>query len=583
MKLEKGNVKRCGIFLFFDKEGIVDSYIPNMLSDLKESLDYLLVVCNGYVNQEGLSQLSLYSDEVICRANMGYDVGGYREGLFYIGWRALEQYDEIVMMNYTFYGPLYPFSIMFESMEEKDVSFWGITKHHKVDPDPFHALPYGYLPEHIQSHFLVLRKDLFMNYQYRDFICNMKNPSTYLESICGYEAIFTKYFEDLGFQWGVYMDTSEYEGYSYNPLMFYAKEMVEKKKCPILKRRSFFTDYSDYLLNSCGESSAEVYDYLRKSHIYNLDLIWDNLLRLENLTSIQRVLHLNYILESYDTKFKWNRKIAVIIVVESLKRYRWYQNYLRALPLTADIYIFGTENACKQIKEECNKSKNIQVCKIDKQEFVSTLYEAVKMLRGKHYDYVGVARIMDLETIRPSSNMASWQYGDWENLFGNAAVIGNVLQTFEENPRMGLCIPPLPRYGKLLEIENDGWCGKFLEVKEYLEKQKISVNINPKQFPLAPLGGSFWIRGDLLEKMQGYLHSLDQNILLLCVPYLVQYLGAFTGIGYSDRYASIEVTNQDYMFRENNKVVFKKYGANYHTVVVDRIRSGDLRFGEDEG
>ena len=179
-------------------------------------------------------------------------------------------------MNYTFFGPLYPFKEMFDTMSERDVDFWGLTKFHKVDGDPFHAISYGYIPEHLQSHFLVLRREFFMSYQYRDFIMNMKNPNSYTESICSYEAIFTKYFSDLGFQWAVYTDSTEYEGYSFYPVMFYAKDVIEEKRCPIIKRRSFFTDYTDFLLNTCGEASVEAYEYIRQNNLYDTDLIWEN-------------------------------------------------------------------------------------------------------------------------------------------------------------------------------------------------------------------------------------------------------------------------------------------------------------------
>ena len=57
MKLDKSQVQRCAIFLFFDKDGIVDKYIENMLADLQKNVDYLLVVCNGFVDFQGLKRL----------------------------------------------------------------------------------------------------------------------------------------------------------------------------------------------------------------------------------------------------------------------------------------------------------------------------------------------------------------------------------------------------------------------------------------------------------------------------------------------------------------------------------------------
>ena len=78
--------------------------------------------------------------------------------------------------------------------------------------------------------------------------------------------------------------------------MFYLKDLIIDKRCPIVKRRSFFTDYYDFMLNTCGEPTIEAYDYIQENLAYDLDLVWDNLLRLENMAEISRAMHLNYML-----------------------------------------------------------------------------------------------------------------------------------------------------------------------------------------------------------------------------------------------------------------------------------------------
>ena len=173
IKEEKAN--RCGIFLYYDKDGLVDDYVIYLLESLNPFLNYLLVVCNGPLKEDAYTKLEKVSSEVLIRENEGFDVGGYREGIFHLGLDRLAQYDETIMFNYTFYGPLYPFSEMFNKMNQLDLDFWGITKHHKVDPDPFMANRYGYLPEHIQSHFLVLRSEFIKSKDYIEFITNLKN------------------------------------------------------------------------------------------------------------------------------------------------------------------------------------------------------------------------------------------------------------------------------------------------------------------------------------------------------------------------------------------------------------------------
>lgn len=579
MILEKENVRRCAIFLFFDKDGVVDDYICRMLEDLQNRVEHILVVCNGYVERNGLEKLKHASDDVYCRSNLGLDVGGYREGLFYIGFKQLAQYDEIILMNYTFFGPLYPFSEMFDEMKERDVDFWGITKHHRVDPDPFGVLPYGYLPEHIQSFFLVLRSNLFLSYQYKDFMFNMQNPDSYLKSIVEYETIFTKYFEDFGFKWDVYVNTDEYEGYSYCPNMFYIKEMIEKKRCPIIKRRSFFTDYTDFLLNTCGESSIDAYDYMIEHLDYDEDVIWDNILRLENVSDVHQNMHFNYMLPTYgDESYHISAgRTAIFIIAEWVERVIWYKRFLKNIPSWADVYVLGNDlEKCETIITAIKQYSAIDV----KHELCQTAdyIEVIKKISSiceNSYQFIGILNMRNIEMHKPYSNDSSWQYSDWENMLGTREYLDNLVQTFVENPRLGMLIPPVPNYGRLFSDIGEGWMGLFEETSQFLKNMQVNVNLKQTSMPLTPIGGSLWLRGDVLSKVCELLNQIseaEREVILLAIPFVVQKVGFYTGVAYSDRYAPIAITNQDYMFRETNKVIFEKYGANYHKVCVQSIK-----------
>lgn len=578
-------MKRCGIFLFFDKDGVVDSYVLHLLYSLKPHMDHLLAVCNGYVNREGLKALRETADDVLCRVNLGMDVGGYREGLFYLGWERLSEFDEVALFNYTFFGPIYPFSEMFEEMERRDVDFWGITKHHRVDPDPFGVNRYGYLPEHIQSHFMVLRKSLFMSYPYKDFIFNTPNPKTYLESICEYETVFTKHFEDLGFRWDVYVDTDQYEGYSYCPIMFYTKEMMREKRCPIIKRRSFFTDYSDFLLNSCGEPAVDAYEYIRDCTKYDTEYIWENILRLENLRDIHRVMHFNYMLPAYGTPYEGARgDAALFLLAERTEHVSWCARYLRGIPEYLDVFVVGSDSCRAAVREYLPEA--VSVREIEREDFSDYLGVLAELSdEAQAYRYAGILDLADLKQLTrpPYSNGASWQYADFENLLGNEQTIGNLLLHFEQEKRLGAVIPPMPEYGEMFAMAGaDGWYGSYDAVLSLLRAWGARVTVKKSSEALAPVGGSFWVRTELLNAVKdawektGRETAADRLTVLLALPLLFQYRGFYTGAAFSERYAPVAITNQDYMLRETNKTVFAKYGPTYHNVVVGRIRAGEV-------
>ena len=99
-------MKRLGIFVFYDKAGIVDGYVTYLLSQMKSVLCRLIVVSNVQLNQKEKSKLLDYADEYFERENKGFDAGAYKDTLCnFIGWNEVKKYDELLLFNDTFYAP----------------------------------------------------------------------------------------------------------------------------------------------------------------------------------------------------------------------------------------------------------------------------------------------------------------------------------------------------------------------------------------------------------------------------------------------------------------------------------------------
>ena len=136
MLIDNSNAKRLAIFFFYDRRGIVDSYVPYLLEDLKKNVSEIFVVCNGKLKEEGKKELEKYG-KVLVRENKGFDVWAYKTALETYGWKKLEEFDEVIMLNNTIMGPVYPFAETFEKMDAKNLDFWGLTKYFKIKGDPF--------------------------------------------------------------------------------------------------------------------------------------------------------------------------------------------------------------------------------------------------------------------------------------------------------------------------------------------------------------------------------------------------------------------------------------------------------------
>ena len=157
MIIDNTVARRLGIFFFYDPDGIVDRYVDYFVNEYKKCFEKLVVVCNGVLSESGRAVFEKYTSYIIVRENKGLDVWAYKTAFDTIGWKELEIYDEVTIANYTSMGPVYPFTEMYAEMDTKDLDFWGINKHFYYKDDVFGKISYGYIPEHIQSYYMVFR------------------------------------------------------------------------------------------------------------------------------------------------------------------------------------------------------------------------------------------------------------------------------------------------------------------------------------------------------------------------------------------------------------------------------------------
>ena len=231
-------MKRAGIFLFFDPQGLVDDYIVECLTSLREYLDEILVVSNSPLDDTARERLLKGATEVFERENTGFDVGGYRDGIARFGWDRLGQIDELILFNYTFFAPVNPWKNLFDRVEAAGaVDFWGITEHDEVRPHPFLAATR--MPRHIQSHWIAVRNPLLSSPDFRKYWDEMPPIRSYNDSIQWHESRFTEYFGNLGYTHVVAYPREDYP--SRNPV-FDNASMLLADGCPILKRRNLFHD-----------------------------------------------------------------------------------------------------------------------------------------------------------------------------------------------------------------------------------------------------------------------------------------------------------------------------------------------------
>lgn len=568
MKLLKEHVSRLGIYFFYDKDGIVDRFVTYMLDDLHKAFDRLIIVCNGILTQEGENKLKRYTEEIIVRENKGLDVWAYKTVLDRVGWKTLETYDEIVLANSTIMGPVYPFSEMFEEMDKRDVDFWGITKFGEDKKTKLKYSLYNYIPEHIQSHFMAYRQSLISSISFQKYWNEMPEINSYDESVGIHESAFTKKFADMGYKWDVYVNTDEYKGITTYPLNFYAKELIVNKRCPIFKRRSFFQNYDYIIANTAGQSAAELFRYLNVSGLYDVDMIWENILRNYNQEDIVRCLQLNYIFSSKNTDAKRTseilrkKKLVLIMHLYFPDLIEEAKSYASFMPKEADVYITTNTLEKKHLIEMVFADLNCSHLEVrvieNRGRDVSSLLVGVKDI-VEQYDLACFVHDKKTSQIVPGSVGMGFAYKCYSNTLYNKEFVSNVIQIFEDNPRLGILSPPMPNHGTFRDLYGHEWGPNFENTKKLARELGINVPMDKSKKAIAPYGTFFWFRPKalhlLFKKNWQYRdfppepNQIDGTILHAIerlYPFAAQEAGYYPGIIMSDDFAAIEYTNLSY-------------------------------------
>jgi len=565
MMLENGARRAC-IYFIYDHDGVIDNYIIYQLNDMRQNVNFLHCVINGNLKPEGRLLLDQICDEVYMRENRGRDIGAYQAAIRYIGWKKLELFDELVLMNNTCFGPVYPFREVFDWAMKQDLDFWGLTWGQKIDwLDGAEYLHYNSRKTHIQSYFIVIRKPLLGSKLLCDFFEDMPEDADYGTSGSVYEYAFPGYFEERNYRGNVYCDIID--DYNY-PLLHDPIRLLRDYRMPLFKKRSFFHHYTDVLGNTAGEATARLIRFLKEETDYDMNLVWESILRTCSLSDLVRCAQLNRILPS--TFVSQNSLVSFLKV--GLVFHTYYDDlfdenifYIKNFPKGTGIFITtDTEEKRKTFEKKLvDAGLNAEVVVIENRgrDVSSLLVGAVDFI--KNYDLICFAHDKKTLQICPHSVGRSWAYKLHENVFGSKDFVVNVIHMFEKEERLGIAFPAYPNHGIYSDNIGTGWTGNFENTQELLRHFGINVNINVNTLCVAPLGTCFWFRTAAIKKLfsglegQGWSYTdfpkepnrLDHTLLHAIersYAYFAQDAGYYPVFLYSDRYAEIELTNLEF-------------------------------------
>lgn len=239
--------KRLVIYVVYDRRGTVEEFVRFALEGMRDDAAHILAVVNGPLDDAGRATLESVTDDILVRTNTGFDIWAHKEGLAHIGDRIAE-FDEVLLTNDTWFGPVRPYGPVFERMNAREVHFWGMTDHEWEPLNKF--TNEGELPYHLQSFWIAVRKEMFLSPDWQEYWRDLPEMPSYFDAVLKHETQFTKHFQERGYSASVAFASHDYP--TEHPSLFNA-DLLLADGCPLVKRRPFF----HYPPSSTGMPSSD--------------------------------------------------------------------------------------------------------------------------------------------------------------------------------------------------------------------------------------------------------------------------------------------------------------------------------------
>lgn len=565
-------MKRLCIYLIYDKQNIVDKYIGYILRELKSCMDYLIVVCNMKGNVYGADILEKNSNIVFYRENIGFDVGGFKEVLCrLVGWDMVMRYDELVLVNDSFFGPFKSMKNIFLDMDHRSVDFWGMASQGRRECERQRSFP-----EYIQSYFMVIRFPMLHSIEFRRYWEEMPFYNEFWDVVVQHEEKFTSYFSSLGYTYDILADIGINDSRinlanNYSQYAMISYELIRKRNFPFLKKQQIAYNTLEY---QTQENLYQAIRYIDQETDYDINLIWDNIIRTLNMTDLQRSLHLQYIIsseESRDFEKNWSvykKRIAIVIFAIYREAAEYIMEYLDKLGQDLEYFILVLSEYEDVLKEYQKYGINVE-------RQSGNSYDSLAAL--SHYDFVCVLHDTDVTSdVKPSCTGKSYLYCIWENLLKDKNYVTGIMNRFEKEDRLGFLAPPQPNFADFFGTLGCGWEGKYEAVEKIVKELQLKCPIS-KELPPFRVTSDFWIRGNILKQL-GELKEEDHCYTPYLWSYFAQDMGYYSGIVESTEYASMNQVNLLYYLKEIASLIRYGYGDfQDFQGMKEKILSGSLK------
>lgn len=520
-------MNRLAIYLIYDKNNIVDRYIGYVVDQLAVCTGRIIVVVNGRKIAKGIEYLQSAS-EIIYRDNVGFDAGGFKECILdYLGCDEIKKYDELILLNDSFYGPFNCFEEIFNKMINKECDFWAASKHAET------IYRGKLIKEHLQSFFIVIRRKMLHSEDFINYWLNMPEFKSFNDVIENYEMRFTEYFYNRGYTFECLADMQSNDSadnaeINFCQYIYLQYELIAKRNFPFLKKKPVSLNTLDM---QTQENWKLAIDYIREHTEYDVDMIYENLIRLYDVSDLQKKLLLQYVI-SEKKAIKLLKNAVIVVNVRRPDSISYVKDYLERIKNNIDIIIYSNdEEVCNCL---CEKNYKNYLGNIEDDKIISDIQ------KYEYVCFIDDCNIMNKE--RFSTIEKSYFYCIWENLVKSVSYIAGIVNLLNNDKWLGVLTAPAPLHADYFGKKYRHWIKNYRQIADIVKNREISCVMSNDKMPIVT-SNNVWIRREVL--ISAIEHKvLKSKYINFLWSYIAQGVGLYSGVVENETYSCMNQINQ---------------------------------------
>lgn len=519
--------KRLLLFQQFDVGNKIDDHIIYTLKSFyKEKIDIIFISLSPLDNieEEKINNLVI---EIYELPNQGFDWTAWKTVILNKGKTYFDKYDEIILMNDTCYGPIFPLHDYFSVIDNKNCDFYGITE----------SQNWGGHKKHIQSYFIGIKRSIFTKKIFWNFFKNLPPITTYADlvkkcevkfSTVMYENNFTSFSLYNGEKINYCKNIDLIEQLAFNALPY----LIRNYKIPFIKIKGFSSG-----LLGISKHYNKIFDiykmisFMKSS--YPVELITNHLRRTKPLSWQKNIPNTLEVLETKGSipQNLCNPKICVIAHLQYDDKIDYNICKLTNIPYKFDLLITSHNNNILRGIESICKSYNLKINNIiiRKNNNINNIYSYINCFNDIHLNYDYALKYKD-DRLVSKIDEVEFQLKEFieRSLLYSKIYIHNIINLFKNEIKLGIVLPHYPPVFSFLNINSQPLVNNNFYFKE-------STEMNSYRFINA-----FWYRPNALNSLSDNKFDTDNffckytqtnnfklNNIDTIIPYILQSSGYY--------------------------------------------------------